>query len=69
MHQNEAAMFEAELRQMFSLVLDVLRDPLTADGFAAFADNYRSALEARGFSRPEALRIVAAHRIPIATTR
>ena len=44
--------------------LDFYAQPATARALATFTKNYRDALVAAGFTRDEALRIVAAHGLP-----
>lgn len=58
MRENMAAMMNA--------ALDVYARRETADKMATFSRNYLDALVAKGFSREEALRIVAAHTPAIA---
>lgn len=70
MIEHDVSPHHSDLRRLFALALDLLSEPGTADAFATFANNYRTALEAHGFSRQEAVGIVAAHRVPsIASTQ
>jgi len=57
-------MFGNMMTSMFEGMLVVLERPETAERMAAFTRNYYEALVRRGFTREEALRIVATVGIP-----
>jgi rRNA processing protein Krr1/Pno1 len=61
MQEVMGPMMRANMQAMMEATLTVLARKETADQMATFAKNYLDALVAKGFSREEALRLVAAH--------
>ncbi|HKW46105.1 MAG TPA: hypothetical protein VJN70_01615 [Gemmatimonadaceae bacterium] len=66
MQEMMGPMMRANMEAMMNAVLAVLAQRETADKMASFSKNYLDALVIRGFSREEALRLVAAHAPSIA---
>ena len=61
MQEVMGPMMRANMQAMMEAALTVLARKETADQMATFSKNYLDALVAKGFSRDEALRLVAAH--------
>ena len=61
MQEMMGPMMRANMQSMMEAALAVLARKETAEQLALFARNYLDALVAKGFSREEALRLVAAH--------
>ncbi|HXY68892.1 MAG TPA: hypothetical protein VEH62_05550 [Gemmatimonadales bacterium] len=66
--QTMVPMFSQMMAAMMQGTLAMLARPETAEQLATFAKNYLDALQRHGFSRDEALRIVANVGLPIPGT-